>query len=201
MGEYINTEERAMKRLLEQCGYIIYEITYINELFKINGERSDIEFTVGVSVNPELREGDSLLGRAIEVIDNDIANVLELMTSMKEKKEFKIKKYADNVLIDMFEEGMMNGESVYVGSEVVGRAQGKTSTIVYLSKKYGIPVVVSGYPFDSVIKGYDKSLEVYSINTSVVTGIKSRIVLVDEIETRHARRLKEMGYVVIGIVR
>ena len=59
MGEYLSTEERAMKRLLEQRGYTIYEITYINELFKINGERSDIEFTVGVSENHEVREGDS----------------------------------------------------------------------------------------------------------------------------------------------
>ena len=198
MGEYINTEERAMKRLLEQRGYTIYEITYINELFKINGERSDIEFTVGVSGNPEIREGDSFLGHVIKVIDNDIANVLELMTSMKEKKEIKIKKYADNVLIDMFEEGIMNGESVYVGSEVVGRAQGKTSTIVYLSKKYGIPVVVSGHPFDSVIKGYDKSLEIFTMES--IRGTRPKTVLVDELETRHARRLKERGYVVIGIV-
>ena len=199
MGEYINTEERAMKRLLEQRGYTIYEITYINELFKINGERSDIEFTVGVSGNPELREGDSFLGHVIETIDNDIANVLELMTSMKEKKEFKIKKYADSVLIDMFEEGIMNRESVYISSEAVGRGQGKTSTIVYLSKKYGIPVVVPGHPFDSVIKGYDKSLEIFTMEST--RGTIPKLVLVDELETRHARRLKEMGYVVIGTVR
>ena len=199
MGEYLSTEERAMKRLLEQRGYTIYEITYINELFKINGERSDIEFTVGVSENHEVREGDSFLGHVIEVIDNDIANVLELMTSMKEKKEFKIKKYADNVLIDMFEEGIINGDSVCVDSQVVGRGQGKTSTIVYLSKKYGIPIVVSGYPFDSVIKGYDKSLEIFTMES--IRGTRPRIVLADELETKHMSHLTDMGYTVIGIVR
>ena len=144
-------------------------------------------------------KGIVFLGHVIEVIDNDIANVLELMTSMKEKKEFKIKKYADNVLIDMFEEGIINGDSVCVDSQVVGRGQGKTSTIVYLSKKYGIPIVVSGYPFDSVIKGYDKSLEIFTMES--IRGTRPRIVLADELETKHMSHLTDMGYTVIGIVR
>lgn len=200
MGEYINTEERAMKRLLEQCGYIIYEITYINELFKINGERSDIEFTVGVSKNPKLREGDSFLGHVIKVIDNDIANVLELMTSMKEKKEFEIKKYANNKLINIFEKGIMNGESVCVDSQVVGRGQGKTSTIIYLAQKYGFPIVVQNNQYKRLIEKEDKELETYNISPSV-EGLDTEIVLVDELETRHVTRLRRMGYVVIGIVR
>lgn len=201
----MNTKhEEAIEKLLERKGYTIYEIDIYKHAIIIEGSVDygyQYDFKVDIPQPIVRDEGKSTIDMIIEKIKEYTNDIDKYMREFSEKKEFEIKKYADNVLIDMFEEGMMNGESVYVGSEVVGRAQGKTSTIVYLSKKYGIPVVVSGYPFDSVIKGYDKSLEVYSINTSVVTGIKSRIVLVDEIETRHARRLKEMGYVVIGIVR
>lgn len=122
------------------------------------------------------------------------------MSTMKEKKEFKIKQHSNEVLVDMFEEGMKEKKHVRVNSNIVGRKQGKSSTIIYLAQKYGLPIVVQDNQYKGLIKKEDRELKVYTMNSSVV-GLNTEIVLVDELEGSSVDTLMRMGYIVIGIVR
>lgn len=199
MGEYLNTEERALKFILETQGYTIYEITFINDKFEIDGEYKDIEFKISTEQDYTLNDGQSFLNYVTQTIEEDLYKVQKLMSTMKEKKEFKIKQHSNEVLVDMFEEGIEEKEHVRVSSVIIGRKQGKTSTIVYLAQKYNLPIVVSNNQYKELLYREDKELKVYNMKS--VEGLNSKIVLVDELEIRHSLRLKEMGYIVIGIVR
>ena len=197
-----NKQEEAIEKLLERKGYTIYEIDIYKHSMIIEGSvdyRHQYDFKVDIPLPIVRDEGKSTIDMIIEKIKEYTNDIDAYMEELKEKKEFKSKQYANDKLIEMFEEGIISGKSVYIKSEVVGRAQGKTSTIVYLSKKYGVPIVVSGYPFDSLIKEYDKSLEIFTIES--MRGITPKIVLVDELETKHMLHLTDMGYTVIGILR
>lgn len=200
MGEYLNTEERALKFLLETQGYTIYEITFINDKFEIDGEYKDIEFKISTEQDYTLNDGQSFLNYVTQTIEEDLYKVQKLMSTMKEKKEFKIKQHSNEVLVDMFEEGMKEKKHVRVNSNIVGRKQGKSSTIIYLAQKYGLPIVVQDNQYKGLIKKEDRELKVYTMNSSVV-GLNTEIVLVDELEGSSVDTLMRMGYIVIGIVR
>lgn len=195
-------QEEAIEKLLESKGYTIYEIDIYNNSIIIEGSVDygyQYDFKVDIP-NPIVRdEGKSTIDMIIEKIKEYTNDIDEYMREFSEEKEFKIKHHANNILIDMFEKGIMNGESVGVISQDVGRGQGKTSTIVYLAQRYGLPIIVSGHPFDSVIKGYDKNLEVLTLKS--LRGTRHKIVLVDELETKHMQHLMDTGYIVIGIVK
>lgn len=200
MGEYLNTEERALKFLLETQGYTIYEITFINDKFEINGEYKDIEFKIITEQDYTLNDGQSFLNYVTQTIEEDLYKVQKLMSTMKEKKEFKIKQHSNKVLVDMFEEGIEEKEHVRVNSNIVGRKQGKSSTIIYLAQKYGLPIVVQDNQYKGLIKKEDRELKVYNMSPSV-EGLDTEIVLVDELEGFSVDTLMRMGYIVIGIVR
>ncbi|AWY02883.1 hypothetical protein [Staphylococcus phage VB-SauS-SA2] len=195
-------QEEAIKYLLENKGYSIYEVNTYEKAIVIKGISNvyrDYEFGVNIPTPVKVDEGKSIIDMIIEKIEKYIKDIDDLVEEFSEEKEFKFKQYANNILIDMFERGIMNGESVGVISQDVGRGQGKTSTIVYLAQRYGLPIIVSGHPFDSVIKGYDKNLEVLTLKS--LRGTRHKIVLVDELETKHMQRLMDTGYIVIGIVK
>lgn len=200
MGEYLNTEERALKFLLETRGCTIYEITFINDKFEINGEYKDIEFKISTEQDYTLNDGQSFLNYVIQTIEEDLYKVKKLMSTMKEKKEFKIKQHSNEVLVDMFEEGIEEKEHVRVNSNIVGRKQGKSSTIIYLAQKYGLPIVVQDNQYKRLIKKEDRELKVYNMGPSV-EGLNTEIVLVDELEGSSVDTLMRLGYIVIGIVR
>lgn len=75
MGEYLNTEERALKFLLETQGYTIYEITFINDKFEINGEYKDIEFKINTEQDYTLNDGQSFLNYVTQTIEEDLYKV------------------------------------------------------------------------------------------------------------------------------
>lgn len=199
----MNTKhEEAIEKLLERKGYTIYEIDIYSHSIIIEGSDDygyQHNFKVDIPRPIVKDEGKSVIDMIIEKIKEYTNDIDEYMKELSEKKEFESKQYANKILTEMFERGIKEETNVCIDTEVVGRGQGKTSTIVYLAQRYGLPIIVSGYPFDSVIKGYDKNLEVLTPKSSEGTGHK--IVLVDELEVSHLEYLEKNGYIVIGIVR
>ena len=100
----------------------------------------------------------------------------------------------------MFEKGIKEETNVCIDRDVVGRKEGKTSTVTYLAQKYNLPIVVSDNVYKNLFKKIDENLEVHVMSTSVA-GLTTKIVLVDELEKDNTYYLTEMGYIVIGIVK
>ena len=196
-------QEEAIKHLLENKGYTIYEIDIYEHLIIIEGSVDNghqYDFKVDIPQPIVRDEGKSIIDMIIEKIKEYTNDIDSYVEEFKEKKEFKSKQYANEALVEMFERGINEETNVCIKSEVIGRKEGKTSTVTYIAQKYNLPIVVSNNVYKNFFKKIDKKLEVYTMNPSVV-GLNTKIVLVDELEKDNAYYLTEMGYIVIGVVR
>lgn len=196
-------QEEAIEKLLESKGYTIYEIDIYSYLIIIEGSADygyQHNFKVDIPRPIVKDEGKSVIDMIIEKIKEYTNDIDEYMKELSEKKEFESKQYANKILTEMFERGIKEEFNVCIDKDIVGRKEGKTSTVTYLAQKYNLPIVVSDNIYKSLFKKIDENLEVYTMNSSVV-GLDTKIVLVDELEKKHMSHLTDMGYIVIGIVR
>ena len=200
----MNTKyEEAIKKLLEIKGYTIYEIDVYNHLIIIEGSVGygyEYDFKVDIPQPVVRDEGKSLIDMIIEKIKEYTDDIDKYMREFSEKKEFKSKQYANEILTEMFEKGIKEETNVCIDRDVIGRKEGKTSTVTYLAQKYNFPIVVSNSVYKDLFKKIDENLEVHVMSTSVA-GLDTKIVLVDELEKDNTYYLTEMGYIVIGIVK
>ena len=200
----MNTKyEEAIEKLLERKGYTIYEIDIYKHSIIIEGSVDNghqYDFKVDIPQPVVRDEGKSLIDMIIEKIKEYTNDIDKYMREFSEKKEFESKQYANEALVEMFERGINEETNVCIKSEVIGRKEGKTSTVTYIAQKYNLPIVVSNNVYKNLFKKIDEKLEVHTMNSSVV-GLDTKIVLVDELETKHMLHLTDMGYIVIGIVR
>ena len=196
-----NKQEEAIEKLLENKGYTIYEIDIYEHSIIIEGSVDyGYQYDFNVSIpQPIVRdEGKSIIDMIIEKIKEYTNDIDEYMREISEKKEFKSKQYANKILTEMFERGIKEETNVCVDRDVVGRKEGKTSTVVYIAQKYNLPIVVSNNIYKNLFRKIDENLEVYTMGSSLVE-LDTKIVLVDELETKHIEHLTAMGYIVIGI--
>ena len=196
-----NKQEEAIEKLLERKGYTIYEIDIYEHSIIIEGSVDNghqYDFKVDIPLPIVRDEGKSTIDMIIEKIKEYTNDIDSYVEEFKEKKEFKSKQYANEALVEMFERGINEETNVCIKSEVIGRKEGKTSTVTYIAQKYNLPIVVSNNVYKNLFKKIDEKLEVYTMNPSVV-GLNTKIVLVDELETKHMLHLTDMGYIVIGI--
>ena len=200
----MNTKyEEAIEKLLEKKGYTIYEIDVYQHSMIIEGSvdyGNQYDFKVDIPLPIVRDEGKSLIDMIIEKIKEYTDDIDSYMEEFSEKREFKSKQYANEILTEMLERGIKEETNVCVGSDIVRRKEGKTSTVTYLAQKYNLPIVVSNSVYKNLFKKIDKNLEVHIMSTSVA-GLDTKIVLVDELEKNNTYYLTEMGYIVIGIVR
>ena len=200
----MNTKyEEAIEKLLEEKGYTIYEIDVYQHSMIIEASVDygyQYDFKVDIPLPIVRDEGKSAVDMIIGKIKEYTIDIDEYMKELSEKKEFKYKQYANEILTKMFERGIKEETNVCIDRDVVGRKEGKTSTVTYLAQKYNLPIVVSDNVYKNLFKKIDENLEVYVMSTSVA-GLTTKIVLVDELEKNNTYYLTEMGYIVIGIVR
>lgn len=200
----MNTKyEEAIKKLLEIKGYTIYEIDVYNHSIIIEGSVDygyEYDFKVDIPQPVVRDEGKSLIDMIIEKIEEYTNDIDEYMKELSVRKDFESKQYANKSLTEMFERGIKEETNVCVDTEVVGRKEGKTSTVVYIAQKYNLPIVVSNNIYKNLFRKIDENLEVHVMSTSVA-GLDTKIVLVDELEKDNTYYLTEMGYIVIGVVR
>ena len=200
----MNTKhEEAIEKLLERKGYTIYEIDVYNHSIIIEGSVDygyEYDFKVEIPQPVVRDEGKSLIDMIIEKIKEYTDDIDKYMREFSEKREFKSKQYANEILTEMFERGIKEETNVCIDRDVVGRKEGKTSTVTYLAQKYNLPIVVSDNVYKNLFKKIDENLEVHVMSTSVA-GLTTKIVLVDELEKDNTYYLTEMGYIVIGIVK
>ena len=200
----INTKyEEAIEKLLEKKGYTIYEIDVYQHSMIIEGSvdyGNQYDFKVDIPLPVVRDEGKSLIDMIIEKIKEYTDDIDKYMREFSEKKEFKSKQYANEILTEMLERGIKEETNVCIDRDVIGRKEGKTSTVTYLAQKYNFPIVVSNSVYKDLFKKIDENLEVHVMSTSVA-GLTTKIVLVDELEKDNTYYLTEMGYIVIGIVK
>ena len=198
-----NKQEEAIEKLLENKGYTIYEIDIYEHSIIIEGSVDNghqYDFKVDIPLPIVRDEGKSTIDMIIEKIKEYTNDIDSYVEEFSEKREFKSKQYANKILTEMFERGIKEETDVCVDREIVGRKEGKTSTVTYISQKYNLPIVVSNNMYKNLFRKIDKDLEVYTMSSSLVE-LDTKIVLVDELETKHIEHLTAMGYIVIGIVR
>ena len=196
-----NKQEEAIEKLLENKGYTIYEIDIYEHSIIIEGSVDNghqYDFKVDIPQPIVRDEGKSTIDMIIEKIKEYTNDIDSYVEEFNEKKEFKSKQYANKILTEMFERGIKEETNVCVDREIVGRKEGKTSTVTYISQKYNLPIVVSNNMYKNLFRKIDKDLEVYTMSSSLVE-LDTKIVLVDELETKHIEHLTAMGYIVIGI--
>ena len=196
-----NKQEEAIEKLLENKGYTIYEIDIYEHSIIIDGSVDNghqYDFKVDIPLPIVRDEGKSTIDMIIEKIKEYTNDIDSYVEEFSEKKEFESKQYANEILTEMFEEGIKKETNVCVDREIVGRKEGKTSTVTYISQKYNLPIVVSNNMYKNLFRKIDKDLEVYTMSSSLVE-LDTKIVLVDELETKHIEHLTAMGYIVIGI--
>ena len=194
-------QEEAIEKLLERKGYTIYEIDIYSHSIIIEGSSDygyQYDFKVDIPRPIVKEEGKSTIDMIIEKIKEYTNDIDEYMRELSEKKEFKSKQYANKILTEMFERGIKEETDVCFDRDTVGRKEGKTSTVTYISQKYNLPIVVSNNMYKNLFRKIDKDLEVYTMGSSLVE-LDTKIVLVDELETKHIEHLTAMGYIVIGI--
>ena len=198
-----NKQEEAIEKLLERKGYTIYEIDIYKHSMIIEGSVDNghqYDFKVDIPLPIVRDEGKSTIDMIIEKIKEYTNDIDSYVEEFSEKKEFKSKQYANKILTEMFERGIKEETNVCIDRDVIGRKEGKTSTVTYLAQKYNLPIIVSNSVYKSLFKKIDENLEVHVMSTSVA-GLDTKIVLVDELEKNNTYYLTEMGYIVIGIVK
>ena len=198
-----NKLEEAIEKLLKRKGYTVYETNIYKNSMIIEGSVDSghqYDFKVDIPLPVIRDEGKSTIDMIIKKIKEYTNDIDRYMEEFSKKKEFKSKQYANEILTEMFEKGIKEETNVCIGRDVVGRKEGKTSTVTYLAQKYNFPIVVSNSVYKDLFKKIDENLEVYVMSTSVA-GLDTKIVLVDELEKDNTYYLTEMGYIVIGVVR
>ena len=198
-----NKQEEAIEKLLERKGYTIYEIDIYEHSIIIEGSADygyQYDFKVDIPQPIVRDEGKSTIDMIIEKIEEYTNDIDAYIEELKEKKEFKSKQYANEVLVEMFERGINEETNVCVDREIIGRKEGKTSTVVYIAQKYNLPIIVTSDIYKNLFRKIDENLEVHNMSTSV-GRLDTKIILVDELEERQIQYLTDMGYTVIGIVR
>ena len=198
-----NKLEEAIEKLLERKGYTVYETNIYKNSMIIEGSVDSghqYDFKVDIPLPVIRDEGKSTIDMIIKKIKEYTNDIDRYMEEFSKKKEFKSKQYANEILTEMFEKGIKEETNVCIDRDVVGRKEGKTSTVTYLAQKYNFPIVVSNSVYKDLFKKIDENLEVYVMSTSVA-GLDTKIVLVDELEKDNTYYLTEMGYIVIGIVK
>lgn len=196
-------QEEAIQKLLEKKGYTIYDIDIYKSSMIIEGSIDhgyEYDFKVDVPLPIVRDEGKSMIDMITERIQDYKKDIDSYMKKFSEEKEFESKQYASKVLTEMFERGIRKETDVCIYSDVIGRKKGKTSTVIYLAQKHNLPIVVSNNIYKNLFKGIDRDLEVHNMSSSLV-ALDSKIVLVDELETKDMECLTDMGYIVIGIVK
>ena len=198
-----NKLEEAIEKLLERKGYTVYETNIYKNSMIIEGSVDSghqYDFKVDIPLPVIRDEGKSTIDMIIKKIKEYTNDIDRYMEEFSEKKEFKSKQYANEILTEMFERGIKEETNVCIDRDVIGRKEGKTSTVTYLAQKYNLPIIVSNSVYKSLFKKIDENLEVHVMSTSVA-GLTTKIVLVDELEKDNTYYLTEMGYIVIGIVK
>ena len=198
-----NKLEEAIEKLLERKGYTVYETNIYKNSMIIEGSVDSghqYDFKVDIPLPIVRDEGKSTIDMIIEKIKEYTNDIDAYMREFSEKKEFKSKQYANKILTEMFERGIKEETNVCIDRDVIGRKEGKTSTVTYLAQKYNLPIIVSNSVYKSLFKKIDENLEVHVMSTSVA-GLDTKIVLVDELEKNNTYYLTEMGYIVIGVVK
>ena len=198
-----NKLEEAIEKLLKRKGYTVYETNIYKNSMIIEGSVDSghqYDFKVDIPLPVIRDEGKSTIDMIIKKIKEYTNDIDRYMEEFSKKKEFKSKQYANEILTEMFEKGIKEETNVCIDRDVVGRKEGKTSTVTYLAQKYNFPIVVSNSVYKDLFKKIDENLEVYVMSTSVA-GLDTKIVLVDELEKDNTYYLTEMGYIVIGVVR
>ena len=198
-----NKLEEAIEKLLKRKGYTVYETNIYKNSMIIEGSVDSghqYDFKVDIPLPVIRDEGKSTIYMIIKKIKEYTNDIDRYMEEFSKKKEFKSKQYANEILTEMFEKGIKEETNVCIDRDVVGRKEGKTSTVTYLAQKYNFPIVVSNSVYKDLFKKIDENLEVYVMSTSVA-GLDTKIVLVDELEKDNTYYLTEMGYIVIGVVK
>ena len=198
-----NKLEEAIEKLLKRKGYTVYETNIYKNSMIIEGSVDSghqYDFKVDIPLPVIRDEGKSTIDMIIKKIKEYTNDIDRYMEEFSKKKEFKSKQYANEILTEMFERGIKEETNVCIDRDVVGRKEGKTSTVTYLAQKYNLPIIVSSSVYKSLFKKIDENLEVLVMSTSVA-GLNTKIVLVDELEKDNTYYLTEMGYIVIGVVR
>ena len=198
-----NKLEEAIEKLLKRKGYTVYETNIYKNSMIIEGSVDSghqYDFKVDIPLPVIRDEGKSTIDMIIKKIKEYTNDIDRYMEEFSKKKEFKSKQYANEILTEMFEKGIKEETNVCIDRDVVGRKEGKTSTVTYLAQKYNLPIIVSSSVYKSLFKKIDENLEVYVMSTSVA-GLDTKIVLVDELEKDNTYYLTEMGYIVIGVVK
>ena len=196
-----NKQEEAIEKLLENKGYTIYEIDIYEHSIIIKGSVDNgyqYDFKVDIPLPIVRDEGKSTIDMIIEKIKEYTNDIDSYVEEFKEKKEFKSKQYANEVLVEMFERGINEETNVCVDREIIGRKEGKTSTVVYIAQKYNLPIIVTSDIYKNLFRKIDENLEVHNMSTSV-GRLDTKIILVDELEERQIQYLTDMGCIVIGI--
>ena len=196
-------QEEAIEKLLERKGYTVYETNIYKNSMIIEGSVDSghqYDFKVDIPLPVIRDEGKSTIDMIIKKIKEYTNDIDRYMEEFSKKKEFKSKQYANEILTEMFEKGIKEETNVCIDRDVVGRKEGKTSTVTYLAQKYNLPIIVSNSVYKSLFKKIDENLEVHVMSTSVA-GLDTKIVLVDELEKNNTYYLTEMGYIVIGVVK
>ena len=196
-----NKQEEAIEKLLENKGYTIYEIDIYEHSIIIEGSADygyQYDFKVDIPKPIVRDEGKSTIDMIIEKIEEYTNDIDAYIEEFKEKKEFKSKQYANEVLVEMFERGINEETNVCVDREIIGRKEGKTSTVVYIAQKYNLPIIVTSDIYKNLFRKIDENLEVHNMSTSV-GRLDTKIILVDELEERQIQYLTDMGCIVIGI--
>ena len=198
-----NKLEEAIEKLLKRKGYTVYETNIYKNSMIIEGSVDSghqYDFKVDIPLPVIRDEGKSTIDMIIKKIKEYTNDIDRYMEEFSKKKEFKSKQYANEILTEMLEKGIKEETNVCIDRDVVGRKEGKTSTVTYLAQKYNLPIIVSSSVYKSLFKKIDENLEVYVMNSSV-DGLNTKIVLVDELEKDNTYYLTEMGYIVIGVVK
>lgn len=198
-----NKLEEAIEKLLERKGYTVYETNIYKNSMIIEGSVDSghqYDFKVDIPLPVIRDEGKSTIDMIIKKIKEYTNDIDRYMEEFSKKKEFKSKQYANEILTEMFEKGIKEETNVCIDRDVIGRKEGKTSTVTYLAQKYNLPIIVSNSVYKSLFKKIDENLEVHVMSTSVA-GLDTKIVLVDELEKNNTYYLTEMGYIVIGVVK
>lgn len=105
-------------------------------------------------------------------------------------------------LYKTLEEAIINNKSLTLLSGLTGRKTGKTTTIIELSKKYDLPVLVDN---GELVKLYKNQYGIKAYNANAhngsLDGLDFDMFLVDDVYSNRLDSFKKLGYNVVGLER
>lgn len=105
-------------------------------------------------------------------------------------------------LYKTLDEAVVNKDSLTLLSGLAGRKTGKTTTIIKLSKKHNLPILVDN---GELVKLYKKEYGVKAYNANArpgnLDGFDFDTFLVDDVYSDKLDLIKKLGYKVIGLER